>query len=523
MDYALIRKIEEKKAELCIHIPHDDIEVRKLLRHYHEPVTYFAESHEQRRERLAIFLRRHKIFTLPTPIVQQQQQQSEVKIGVPAEDTTATQRLRRTIHEESRKASTNRIQHEQENYQKILHTTTRAYRDMARQELRNTLRSVVCHKIDSSAPPALEGGGNGGTVLCGKLLLVGGEGDKNNVLLTGHANGAVSCWNVDSQLIEWVYPNNAHNSGRVKKIDATIWDSGGVPVTLTCEDKGFRVWKSHHEICGQYTTAGGQQLTHAQFHPTVPNTVLTTSRDHTWSMWNLSEQSPVWTQTGHSFPILCGACHCDGAIFVTGDESGLLAGWDIRASRSVFTRKSHDCSVLCVDFCSGGDGGNYLATGSDDNAVHVWDIRRMGSASPLSTLQNHTKMVTTVKFGPQRVLWSGSADGTVKMYMDNAVPGPGGYRVVKSLDVADGHRVTTVIPLPLNLGCFTFSTDQKLRVWKPTTGGTKPIDVDEPEQPTITGQSGLEGDNDKQDDNEADDDDDDEDELTAMMKAKGKK
>ena len=58
--------------------------------------------------------------------------------------------------------------------------------------------------------------------------------------------------------------------------------------------------------------------------------------------------------------------------------------------------------------------GKYIASGSHDHTVKVWDAER---GTEILSLQGHTQWISSVAFSPDgQHLFSGSHDGTVKMW-----------------------------------------------------------------------------------------------------------
>ena len=66
--------------------------------------------------------------------------------------------------------------------------------------------------------------------------------------------------------------------------------------------------------------------------------------------------------------------------------------------------------------------GKYLASGSDDNTVKLWDV---GTGECIRTLDGHKGDVYSVAFSPDgKYLASGSGDGTVLVwYVEALLPG----------------------------------------------------------------------------------------------------
>ncbi len=58
--------------------------------------------------------------------------------------------------------------------------------------------------------------------------------------------------------------------------------------------------------------------------------------------------------------------------------------------------------------------GKYLASGSQDNTVKLWNVE---SQNEITTLQGHSSYVHSVTFSPDgKYLASGSTDKTVKLW-----------------------------------------------------------------------------------------------------------
>jgi len=65
--------------------------------------------------------------------------------------------------------------------------------------------------------------------------------------------------------------------------------------------------------------------------------------------------------------------------------------------------------------CFGGVDQNFVASGSEDNKVYIYHVRR---ESPIAVLSGHTRTVSCVSWNPvyHQVLASGSDDGTVRIW-----------------------------------------------------------------------------------------------------------
>ena len=83
--------------------------------------------------------------------------------------------------------------------------------------------------------------------------------------------------------------------------------------------------------------------------------------------------------------------------------------------RLLRTLKGNSSSVNCVD---ASPDGKYLASGSDDETLKLWDVN---SGECVLILKGHSDVVNSVVASPDRkYLASGSVDGTIKLWDVNS-------------------------------------------------------------------------------------------------------
>ncbi len=90
--------------------------------------------------------------------------------------------------------------------------------------------------------------------------------------------------------------------------------------------------------------------------------------------------------------------------------------WDIKSQKNVLAIPAHSNETLCCDFNKYDD---VIVTGSTDNTIKVWDLRRANQ--PVTVLYGHRYPVKRVKWSPfdRDMLLSCSYDMTVRLW--NAV------------------------------------------------------------------------------------------------------
>lgn len=127
--------------------------------------------------------------------------------------------------------------------------------------------------------------------------------------------------------------------------------------------------------------------------------------------------------------------------------------WDLRIGKGVLPIVGHIKGILSANFSP---NGYHLATGSDDNHIRIWDIRRR---APLEKLPAHTRLVSDVEFKPDDGRWliSSSYDATVKVWNTRD------WSLCKTFD---GHKSMITSVSLTNDYMITTGIEKEFVVWK---------------------------------------------------------
>lgn len=149
----------------------------------------------------------------------------------------------------------------------------------------------------------------------------------------------------------------------------------------------------------------------------------------------------------------------DGRFLASGSADSTVRVWDVESGDLLLTLGGDGGPVSCVAFSP---DGRWLASGSADNVIRIWDA---ASGDLITQLSGHAALVSALAFGPNgRQLVSGSADNTVRVW---------DARTWEAVRTFRGHagKVSSVAISPDGEWIASGSWDQSVRVWAVDSAG----------------------------------------------------
>ena len=116
----------------------------------------------------------------------------------------------------------------------------------------------------------------------------------------------------------------------------------------------------------------------------------------------------------HTDTVLCVVFSPDGRYLASGSSDKRVRLWDMKNNKLIQSFESHRGAVTSVAFSP---DSKTLASGSEDCTVKLWKVRREnGGATESSTLKGHGNKITSVVFVDNNRIVTGSEDETVKIW-----------------------------------------------------------------------------------------------------------
>ena len=257
---------------------------------------------------------------------------------------------------------------------------------------------------------------------------------------TGSEDSTVKMWDFDTCQYERTL------KGHTGHVTGVAFDHAGNLLASCSADMTAKLWDLATNVCIKTLKGHDHTLSAVLFLPSS-DSVLTCSRDGTLKSWEVASGYCTRTFSGHSDWVRCMSVSLDGECVASGGSDHSIIVWKLRSGQVAQTLRGHEHVVESVSFgkrpvsatdvvlaaaaASPGKGGaaaaadegvyNYLASGSRDRSVRLWDA---GTGACLLVFAAHENWVRAVLLHPSgKFIISCSDDKSIRV-MDIKVGAP---------------------------------------------------------------------------------------------------
>ena len=226
-----------------------------------------------------------------------------------------------------------------------------------------------------------------------------------SVALTGHADGRIRRWDIESGALRGTYQRN----------EADVWSLAftGTDQRFAAATHDWKVvlWDAKSETTPLHVLEGHDNSVQAIAYSNGGTLLASGGADKDVKLWNLTTLDLVRTYRGGNDFISSIALSSDGKTLAAASMDGSIRIWSTSSSRLRRRLTGHKGAVSGIAFSP--DGQRLVSAGAD-GTVRIWDI---GKRRSIRAFAGHMGKVEAVAFSPDGVhVASGGEDGTIRIW-----------------------------------------------------------------------------------------------------------
>ncbi|KAF2458316.1 U5 snRNP complex subunit [Lineolata rhizophorae] len=200
-------------------------------------------------------------------------------------------------------------------------------------------------------------------------------------------------------------------AGHTGEVFAARFDPTGQHIASGSMDRSILLWRATGD-CENYGALSGHKGAVLDLHwARDSRAIFSASADTHLAAWDAETGQRLRRYVGHEEIVNCLDVAKRGEeILLSGSDDGYIGLWDARQKEAIsFLETPFPVTALALS-----EAGNELYTGSIDNDVKVWDVRKR---APVYALLGHADTVTSLAVSPDGAqLLSHSFDAAVRTW-----------------------------------------------------------------------------------------------------------
>ncbi|KAL7022869.1 hypothetical protein ACKWTF_012414 [Chironomus riparius] len=281
----------------------------------------------------------------------------------------------------------------------------------------------------------------------------------------------------DATIKVWDYETGEYErtlKGHTDSVQDIAFDAQGKLLASCSSDLSIKLWDFQQTFeCIKTMHGHDHNVSSVAF---VPNGdfLLSASRDKTIKMWEVATGYCVKTYSGHREWVRMVRVNFDGTLMASCSNDHTVRIWCLNSKESKVELREHDHTVECISWApesaaasineaAGADNkkgqhqGPFLASGSRDKTIRVWDVT---SGLCLFTLYGHDNWVRGIVFHPGgKFMLTASDDKTIRIWDIR------NKRCLKTL-AAHSHFCTSIDMHKTHPYVISGSVDQTIKVYE---------------------------------------------------------
>ncbi|MBY0558220.1 protein kinase [Hyphomicrobium sp.] len=228
---------------------------------------------------------------------------------------------------------------------------------------------------------------------------------RNNRVVTGHSNGAIGVYDLDTR----------RRLYRFKRNDATIWSvafAGSEDrIAAASHDWTVAMWETASEAAPAAILQGHENAVQALATDAAGQWIASGGADRAIRVWNAETRETRRIYRNNSDFISQLGFSPDGSMLVAGGLDGSIRLLSMSSYRMQRTLTGHSARITSLAFSSSDD---LMASASEDGVVRIRSLKRLRTYIPLTGTGSGAKAVAFSNDG--RTLLTGGQDGVIRMW-----------------------------------------------------------------------------------------------------------